>query len=61
MHQDHRYEHALSAALVILDEIDRLPDMPKHQRLAMAVFSILHAMHRYEEERSSDGVEFSIN
>jgi uncharacterized protein (UPF0147 family) len=61
MHQDQRYEYALSAALVILDEIDRMPDMPKHNRLSLAVFSILHAMDCYEAERSGRGVEFSAN
>ena len=61
MHQDQRYEYALSAALVILDEIDRKPDMPKHNRLALMVFSILHAMHCFEDERSEQRAEFSAN
>lgn len=61
MSTDRRYEHALSAALVILDEIDRVPDMTKHNRLSLAVFSILHAMDCYEAERSGRGVEFSAN
>jgi hypothetical protein len=61
MRQDQRYELALSAALVILGEIDQRPDMAKHNRLALAVFSILHAMDCYEAERSGRGVEFSAN
>ena len=43
MNEDERYELALSAALIILDEIDKHPDMTKPNRLALAVFSILHA------------------
>lgn len=61
MEADARYEHALSAALVILEEIDRAPDMPKHDRMALAVYSILHAMRGYDEERSEWRVEFSAN
>lgn len=61
MRQDQRYEHALSAALVILNEINRVPGMPKHNRLALAVFSILHAMDCYEAERSKQRAEFSAN
>ena len=61
MHQDQRYEHALAAALAILEEIDRLPDLPKSQQLAMAVYAILHEMNRYEAERSGQHVEFSAN
>ena len=61
MDPDRRYEHALSAALVILNEIDRKPDMAKHNRLALAVFSILHALDCYEAERSGKHVEFSAN
>jgi hypothetical protein len=61
MDRDRRYEHAISAALVILNEIDRVPDMSKHARLSLAVFSILHAMDVYESERSEKRVEFSAN
>lgn len=61
MDQDRRYEHALSAALVILNEIDRVPDMPKHNRLALAVFAILHAMDGWEEERGATYAQFSAN
>ena len=61
MADDRRYEHALSAALVILNEIDKVPNMAKHNRLALAVFSILHAMDRLEEERKNKHVEFSLN
>jgi hypothetical protein len=59
--QDRRYEHALSAALVILNEIDRTPDMEKRNRLALAVFSILHAMDSWEEERRESYAQFSVN
>lgn len=61
MQQDRRYEHALSAALVILEEIDRAPDLSKDQRLSLAVFSILHAMASYDAERSEERVSFSTN
>jgi hypothetical protein len=61
MCQDQRYEHALSAALVILDEIDKSPDMEKQNRLALAVFSILHAMNQWEAEKRESYVEFSVN
>jgi hypothetical protein len=61
MSQDQRYEHALSAALVILGEIDNKPDMAKHNRLALAVFSILHAMNQWEEEKEARRGGFSIN
>lgn len=61
MDQDRRYEHALSAALVILSEMDKAPDMGKHHRLALVVFSILHAFDSYEAERSGKHVEFSAN
>ena len=61
MDQDQRYECALSAALVILGEIDDMPGMAKHKRLALVVFSILHAMDRSEEERGGLHVGFSLN
>ena len=63
MQRDQKYEHALSAALVILDEIDRMPGMGKHTRLALAVFSILHAMNQWEEEqeREKSHAGFSLN
>ncbi len=61
MHHDRQYEHALAAALVILDELDKMPDMDKPSRLAMAVFSILHAMKTWEQEKGEFNVEFSIN
>ena len=35
MHHDQRYDHALAAALVILEEIDKSPDMAKHDRLVV--------------------------
>ena len=62
MHPDHRYECALAAALVIIEFFDANPGEPKHERLAKTIFSILHAMDRYEEERSDRrGIEFSPN
>ena len=53
MDQDRRYEHALSAALVILEEMDREPDMLTHNRLALTVFAILHAFDSWEEEQGN--------
>jgi hypothetical protein len=61
MHQDRRYELALSAALVILGEFDKAPDMARHNRLALMIFSILHAMDQLEQERSERLGEFSAN
>lgn len=61
MDDDRRYEHALSAAIVILNEIDKMPDMGKHHRLALVIFSILHAFDSYDAERSATRVEFSAN
>ena len=61
MSPDVRYECALAAALVILEELDASPDEAKHRRLALTVFSILHAMDRYEEERSKPVGQFSLN
>jgi hypothetical protein len=61
MHQDRQYEHALSAALVILDELDKMPDMGKHTRLSLVVFSILSAMKSWDQERGEWHAEFSVN
>jgi hypothetical protein len=61
MKQDLRYECALSAALVILELLEKSPNEPKHQRLAHTVFSILHAMDRYEEEKGALRAGFSVN
>jgi hypothetical protein len=61
VHHDQRYEHALAAALVILGEMEKLPDMAKHTRLALVVFSILHAMDQWEQERSELHAGFSAN
>jgi hypothetical protein len=61
MHPDGQYEHALSAALVILNEFDRLPDMGRHTRLALVVFSILHAMNQWDDERRELHTGFSVN
>jgi uncharacterized protein (UPF0147 family) len=61
MEQDQRYEYALSAALVILGEIDKCPDMPKHNLLALLIFSIISALESWEEERSALRVGFSAN
>ena len=63
MHRDQKYEHALSAALVILDEIDKMPGMGKPTRLALAVYSILHAMNQWEEDQAREKpyTGFSLN
>lgn len=62
MHHDHRYECCLAAALVIIDYFQTNPGAPKHEVLAAVVFSIIHAMDRYEEERSDRrGDGFSVN
>lgn len=61
MSPDIRYECALAAALIILEHLDASPGEAKHQRLAFAVFSILHAMDRHEEERSKPVGQFSLN
>jgi hypothetical protein len=59
---DHRYECSLAAALVIIDFFQSNPGIPKHELLATVIFAILHAMDRYEEERSDRrAVEFSAN
>jgi hypothetical protein len=58
---DQRYEHALSAALVILGEFDKAPDMAKHNRLALVIFSILHAWDQWEHERRDKRAGFSAN
>ena len=46
---DERYDFALTTALVILDEIVEKPDRPRHERLAIAIYSILHGLELYEE------------
>jgi hypothetical protein len=61
MQQDQRYELALSAALVILGEFDKAPDMAKHKQLALVIFSILHAMDQWEQERSDMRGSYSAN
>jgi hypothetical protein len=61
MDHDFRYECALAAALVIMDFFDTAPGAPKHELLATAIFSILHAMDRYDEQRSERHVRFSTN
>jgi hypothetical protein len=61
MHPDYRYECALAAALGILDRLTEVPCLPKHERLAIVVFSILHAMDRYDKEKSDLRGQFSIN
>jgi uncharacterized protein (UPF0147 family) len=55
------YDYALAAALVILEQIDEQPDLPKHERLAMAVFAVLHGMERYEQERVRPADYISVN
>lgn len=61
MDPDFRYDCALAAALVICEMFDRSPGDPKHQLLANTIFSILHAMDRYEEARRDRHAGFSVN
>lgn len=61
MDPDYRYDCALSAGLVILERLTISPDLPKHELLGVIIFSILHAMDRYEEERSDRRAGFSAN
>jgi hypothetical protein len=61
MDTDLRYECALAAALVILDQRELAPERPRHQVLAEAIFTILLAMEHWEEERGARRVEFSAN
>ncbi len=41
---DTRYDHALAAALAIIDEMQAKPGMAKHEILSLIIFSFLHAM-----------------
>lgn len=61
MSTDRRYDIALAAALVILSEIDKQPEMAKPQCLSLMVFSILHAIDCWEEEKGEIIVESSVN
>jgi hypothetical protein len=61
MEPDYRYDCALAAALVICELFDSSPGQPKHELLAKAIFSILHAMDRYEEEKRDGRGRFSLN
>jgi hypothetical protein len=61
MNEDYRYECALAAALVILEFLDGTPGAPKHEALAKTIFSILHAMDRYDEAKGDRHVGFSVN
>ena len=47
-----RYDHALAASLVIMDEMDARPGMARHELLALMIFSFLHALDAMEEERA---------
>ena len=58
---DKRYSHALTGALVILDEIDKNPDMPKHNRLALVLFTILHTLESWDETKGEIHARFSAN
>lgn len=61
MDLNYRYHCALAAALVILEFLDATPGAPQYERLSKLVFSILHAMDRYEEAKEGRRVEFSAN
>jgi hypothetical protein len=56
-----RYDYALAAALVVMDQLDEKPDQPKPERLAMIIFAMLHGMERYEEDRPKIRQELSAN
>ena len=45
-----RYDHALAAALLILETFDTSPGAPKHELLSLVVFIVLEAMKAYEAE-----------
>jgi uncharacterized protein (UPF0147 family) len=48
---DLRYDHVLAAAMVILDEMDQRPAMPKHDLLSLIVFSMLTALDAMDDLR----------
>ena len=53
------YNHALSAALVIVGEMDKR-ELQKHELLSLIIFSIMHAMKSHQEENSRE-ITFSPN
>jgi hypothetical protein len=61
METDLRYDCALAAALVICELFASSKDQPKHELLANTIFSILHAMERYEEMKGGMHERFSVN
>jgi hypothetical protein len=61
MDLNYRYHCALGAALVIIEFLDSTPGAPQYERLSKLVFSILHAMDRYEEAKEVPRVEVSAN
>jgi hypothetical protein len=61
MKEDLRYDCALAAALVICELFDSSQGQPKHELLANTIFSILHAMERYEEAKAGQHGRFSVN
>lgn len=52
-----RYEVALDAALLILEEVDTLPNSNKPVRLAKVIFIVLDAIYESEEQRTAVGDE----
>lgn len=58
---DLRYDHAVAAAMLIVDQFDAEPDAPKYKLVSMCVFIVLEAMKAYEQEKRSDHPRFSSN
>ena len=48
-----QYDHALAAALIIMDELEARPAMPKHVLLSVLVYTILHALEMVGREPST--------
>ena len=48
---DQRYAYALKAAFEIVGEFEQYPQMEKHHRLALVVYTILVAIDESEKER----------
>jgi hypothetical protein len=48
MEDEFRYAAALSAGLAILEALDANPAMPRHERLATAIFTTLRAIAQVE-------------
>ncbi|WP_422927525.1 hypothetical protein [Singulisphaera sp. PoT] len=61
MNEDFRYDCVLAAALAIMDFLDASPHAPKHELLSTIIFSMLHAMDRYEAGKEAISVGFSAN